>query len=206
MIPGPAYRIQTKRLLIRSYNPEDAALLEAAIKGSLEHLKPWMPWAHNEYEETIQSRIERLRHFRGWFDQDQDYIYGIFTPDQMRLIGGTGLHKRAGEGALEIGYWIHQDFINQGLATEAAAALTNIGFEIHHVARMEIHCDPANVRSAAVARKLGYEHEATLKKHYRFLESWRDLEIWTLHRKNYPNSPSKKAVFKAYDAANRRIN
>jgi len=205
MIPGPAYTIVTQRLVIRCYNPEDAPLLEASVKESLEHLKPWMPWAHYESQETLQTRIDRLRRLRAKFDQSQDFGYGLFNPEQTRLLGGAGLHTRAGEGALEIGYWIHKDFINKGLATETASALTRVGFEIHDVARMEIHCDPANLRSAAVPRKLGYTQEAILRQHTPFLEEWRDSSIWTLLREDYPRSPSKSAVIEAYDAAHRRI-
>ena len=47
---GPAYRIETDRLIIRCYNPEDADLLAKSIWESLEHLKPWMPWVHSEPE------------------------------------------------------------------------------------------------------------------------------------------------------------
>jgi RimJ/RimL family protein N-acetyltransferase len=205
MIPGPAYRIVTKRLVIRCYNPEDASLLEISIRESLDHLKPWMPWAHNESQETLQTKIERLRLFRARFDQSQDYIYGIFNPDQSRLLGGTGLHTRIGFGALEIGYWIHKDFVNQGLATETASALTKVGFEINEVSRMEIHCDPGNLRSSAVARKLGYTHEATLKNHVRFLDGWRDTAIWTLMHDDYPRTPSIEMELSAFDAANRQI-
>jgi RimJ/RimL family protein N-acetyltransferase len=205
MIPGPAYRIITKRLVIRCYNPEDAPLVAASVTESLDHLKPWMPWAHSEPQENLQTRIERLRQFRGRFDQNQDYIYGIFDLEQTRLLGGTGLHTRAGDGALEIGYWIHKDFINQGLATESVSALTKIGFEINEVSRMEIHCDPANLRSAAIPRKLGYTHEATLRKHTRFLDGWRDSAVWTLFLEEYPKTPSKLIDIKAFDAANRRI-
>jgi len=75
MIPSPVYRIVTKRLIIRCYNPEDSPLFESSISESLEHLKPWMPWAHTESEETLQSR---MRSFRSLFDQNQDFIYGIF--------------------------------------------------------------------------------------------------------------------------------
>jgi len=58
------------------------------------------------------------------------------------VLGSTGLHTRVGAGAREIGYWIHQDYINQGLATEATAALTKVAFAIDQVTRIEIHCDP----------------------------------------------------------------
>jgi RimJ/RimL family protein N-acetyltransferase len=205
MIPGPAYRIVTKRFIIRCYNPEDAPLLESAVSENLDHLKPWMPWAHTESEETLQTRIERLRRFRSLFDQNQDFIYGIFSLDQKQLVGGTGLHTRAGKSALEIGYWIHKNYINLGYATETASALTKVGFEIHQVARMEIHCDPRNTRSAAIPHKLGYTLEATLRKHTPFLDDWRDSEIWTMHQDEYPDSLSKKCEIETFDAANRRI-
>jgi RimJ/RimL family protein N-acetyltransferase len=205
MIPGPAYRIVTSRLVIRCYNPSDAILLTEAVQESVEHLKPWMPWAHTEDKETLQTRIDRLRRFRSFFDQSQDFIYGIFSPGEKRLLGGTGLHTRLGPGTLEIGYWIHKDFINQGLATETASALTRVGFEIHNVQRMEIHCDPGNFRSASVPRKLGYTLEATLLKHTPFLDEWRDSQIWVLHREAYNNSPASKFALEAYDAAGRKI-
>jgi len=45
-----AYRIQTDRLLIRCYSPEDAPKLKEAIDASLDHLRPWMPWAKDDPE------------------------------------------------------------------------------------------------------------------------------------------------------------
>ena len=115
-ISGPAYRIVTDRLIIRCYHPIDAPLLKEAIDASVEHLRPWMPWVESE-PELLQTKIDRLRRFRGEFDLGHDFIYGIFDSTESKLLGGTGLHIRAGENAREIGYWIHADFINQGLAT-----------------------------------------------------------------------------------------
>jgi RimJ/RimL family protein N-acetyltransferase len=195
----PAYSIQTERTILRCWNPEDAALLNQAVKESQEHLKPWMPWAKGEIP-SLEERIGWLRHCRGQFDLDHDYVLGIFDPEQKRVLGGSGLHTRPGKGALEIGYWIHKNFINQGYATEVAAALTKVAFEVMQVNRVEIHCDPENVRSAAVPRKLGYTLEAVLKQRVEINEgSWRDSMIWTLFATEYPSSPSAKAKIKAHD-------
>jgi len=101
--------------------------------------------------------------------------------------------------------WIHKDLINLGYATETASALTKVGFEIHQAARMEIHCDPRNAKSAAVPHKLGYTLEATLRKQPPSLDNWRDSEIWTILQEEYPNSLLKKSDIEAYGAANRRI-
>jgi len=60
-----------------------------------------MPWAHNE-PQTLEEKVELVRGFRGQFDTDQDYVYGIFSRDESEVLGGTGLHKRHGEDAFEI--------------------------------------------------------------------------------------------------------
>lgn len=203
--PGPAYRIHTARLVIRCWNPEDAPLLQAAIDENLEHLHPWMPWSHDE-PEPIQTKIDRLRRFRGLFDLDDDFIYAIFDRDETRVLGGTGLLTRLGPEVREIGYWIHRSFLNQGLATESSAALTRVAFEIDQVRRVEIHCDPRNVRSAAVPRKLGFTHEATLRQRTPDHEgTFHDRMIWTLLADEFATSPAASAAIEAFDAAGRRI-
>ncbi|MFN8403104.1 MAG: GNAT family protein [Anaerolineales bacterium] len=199
-IVNPAYRIETARLVVRCYNPADATLLADSVRESVEHLKPWMPWAHNE-PEPFEYKAKRVVEFRGKFDLGQDYTYGIFNREETRLLGGTGLHTRLGEKQLEIGYWIHKDFVKQGLVTESTAALIKVAFEIIHVHRIEIHCDPRNAASAAVPRKLGFTHEGTLRAKTPFLDRWSDSMIWGLLESEYPNSPAVKAEIKAFDAA-----
>ena len=204
-IPGPAYRIVTPRLVIRCRKPEDAPLIAAAIEASMEHLRPWMNWIADEPTD-LQERVSRLRRFRGQFDLDQNYGYGLFDRDEREMLGAVGLHTDPGEGALEIGYWIHVAHTNQGLATEAAAALTRVAFEVHGIRRVEIHCDARNARSAAVPRKLGYTHEATL--HNRGVDYQgkpRDMMVWSLFADGYPGSQAARAKIEAYDALGRRI-
>jgi RimJ/RimL family protein N-acetyltransferase len=204
-IPGPAYRIQTERLVLRCWDPRDAPLLQAAIDASLEHLWDWMQWARGEPQD-LQTKIGLLRRFRGNFDLGNDFVYGIFNPEESQVLGGTGFHTQVGKDALEIGYWIHVDFINRGLATETARALTRVAFTVNEVKRVEIHCDSDNVRSAAVPRKLGFVHEATLRR--RDVTPGgepRDTMIWTLLDDEFPDSPAASAAIQAFDAIGRRI-
>jgi len=204
-VPGPAYRVRTRRLLVRCWDPTDAVLLKTAVDESLEHLRPWMPWASDEPQD-LQAKIKLLRRFRGKFDLGQDFVYGVFSPDEDKVLGSSGLHTRVGKEAREIGYWIHVDHINQGLATEVAAALTKVAFEIDGLQRVEIHCDPDNARSAAIARKLGFIHEGTLRRRTIGAQGeWRDSMIWTLFAEEYATSIAERAEIEAYDAAGRRI-
>jgi RimJ/RimL family protein N-acetyltransferase len=202
---GPAYRVCTPRLVVRCWNPEDAPLLKAALDSSLEHLRPWMPWSRSEPQE-LDTLIARMRRWRGNFDLGSDFVYGIFNRDETAVWGGTGLHTRAGERAREIGYWIHVDQINRGLATEAAGALTKIAFEVDGMHRVEIHCNPKNERSAAVARKLGYVHEATLRQRVSDgAGGYQDSMVWTLLAEDYHASPAAEVAVSACDAAGREI-
>lgn len=201
-IPSPVYRIETDRLVLRCWEPKDAHLLQEAAAASKEHLLPFMPWAINE-PQTVDEKLERMRNFRSKFDRGEDFVYGIFIPDESRAIGGTGLHTRVSGNALEIGYWLHKDFTGQGLITESTAALTKVAFEIYHVDRMEIHCSVENLASAAVPRRLGYIHEATRRGLAWANGNETDSMIWTLFADEYPATPSKEIKIKAFDAIGR---
>ncbi|MEW5929317.1 MAG: GNAT family protein [Gemmatimonadota bacterium] len=203
-LPGPAYRVHTPRLVVRCWEPRDAPLLSAAVEASLEHLRAWMPWAAAEPKD-LETRIEDLRRFRGNFDLGVDLMYGIFDRPEARVLGGTGLHTRAGERR-EVGYWIHAGHVGRGLATEAAAALTRVAFEVERVRRLEIRCDPLNARSAAIPAKLGFRHEATLRGDALAPDGGpRDTMVWGLLADEYPESPAMASIVEAFDAVGRRI-
>jgi RimJ/RimL family protein N-acetyltransferase len=204
-IPGPAYRVETARLVLRCWNPVDAPLLKLAVDESLEHILPWMPWAIDEPIDP-QTRIERLRTMRANFDLGQEFIYGAFNLGETIVLGGSGLHCQLEGSAREIGYWIHKDHVNRGLATELSAALTKVAFEVDGVDRVEIHMDPKNARSAAVPRKLGFQHEATLQRRATTTDGRpRDTMIWTLFADDYPDSPPAGAQLAAYDVIGRKL-
>ena len=198
----PPYVIRTPRLVLRCWQPADAPLLKDALDTSLDHLRPWMPWAASE-PQPLDEKVELLRLFRGQFDLGQDFVYGIFSADESEVVGGTGLHTRIGEAALEIGYWIRASRVGEGLATETAAALTRVAFEVCDVDRVEIRVDPENVRSLAVPRKLGFVQEATLRrrlppKHGE--RGLRDVIVFALFRDELAGSPAASIELVAEDA------
>ncbi len=195
----PAYRIETERTILRCWQPTDAEILLHALTQSIDHLRDWMPWAANE-PTTLEEKITLLRRWRAEFDLDSDYTYGIFSLEETEVWGGTGLHKRLTGNALEIGYWIRADLINRGLATEISAALTKVAFCVNKVDRVEIHCDPANVRSAAIPRKLGFTQEALLRRRATATDgSPIDMMIWTLFLDQLGNTSVADAQVRAFD-------
>jgi RimJ/RimL family protein N-acetyltransferase len=204
MSSSPAYRIETNRLVIRCWEPRDAPLVHTAILDNLDHLKPWMPWAHDE-PKSLEQRIDLLRQFRGKFDLGEDFTYAIFNSDESEVLGGTGLHTRQGKGLREIGYWIRADRTGQGYATESTAALVKVAFEVDQARRVEIRCDPVNEISAAIPRKLGFTNEGTLRHREEFLGAGRDTQVWSLLVHEYPASPSSDLSIRAYDVMGRLL-
>ena len=186
--------------VIRCWDPRDAPLLKEAVDSSLEHLRAWMPWAYHEPQE-LDAKAALLRQFRGNFDLGQDFVFGIFSADETRVLGGTGLHTRVGEGAFEIGYWVRADAVRQGIATTVAGALTRVGIELGGADRIEIRVDVDNEVSCRIPRRLGYREEGVLRRRLPTHDGspQRDAVIFSMFAEDLAGSPAAVVPFAAFD-------
>jgi RimJ/RimL family protein N-acetyltransferase len=151
----PPERLEGDGVVLRRPTPDDDRSIAVAIAASLEHLRPWMAWADDGATTPERRRDYLARVEEGWA-AGSDFAYVILDPAEACVLGGTGLHRRVGPGAIEIGYWVHVDHGGRGVATATARVATEAALALPDVERVEIHCDEANVRSAAVPRRLGY--------------------------------------------------
>jgi RimJ/RimL family protein N-acetyltransferase len=199
------YRVETPRLVVRCWSPEDAHALKAAEDESREHLRPFMLWA-DRLPEPLAEVIDKLRLFRAWFDTGEDFYFGVFDKDGGGCVGGAGLHPRVGKGGIEIGYWTHGAHVRRGIATEVAGALTRAAFEVTRLRWVEIRCAASNVASAGVPRGLGFAHEATLRQRL-VLPSGEidDTLVFTLLARDYEASAARRIPFTAFDATGRTL-
>ncbi len=158
---------QTERLVLRAPRPGDGEELRAAITESLAELRPWLPWAQ-EAPDT-QSAEENVRFARADFLLRRDLRFPLYLrSDPEVLVGSTGLHRIDwAADRFEIGYWIRTRFAGQGYATEAARGIAAFALRELGAQRLEIWCDARNTGSAAVARRLGFHLEGTLRDRYR---------------------------------------
>lgn len=142
--------------MLRRHAPDDVAALSRAIAESREHLLPWMAWAAHEPQSDVQ-RAQRISDWRASWDAATNFSMAMVDPaDETRIIGGTGLHPRGGPRTIEIGYWVHADWVGRGVATEASQLLTTAALDLDAFDAVEICHDRANRASGAVPRKLGY--------------------------------------------------
>ena len=156
----PAAHVQGSRVLIRRHHPDDAAALHAAISDSVDHLRPWMPWAKLEPLQ-LSARQTLIAEWIERWDAGDDFNYAIV--EAGTLVGGCGLHRRVGPLGLEIGYWTRSNAIGRGVATDAARCLVKAAFDMAGIDCVEIHHDIANIASGRIPARLGFtlmdEHE-----------------------------------------------
>ncbi|MFL5927097.1 MAG: GNAT family N-acetyltransferase [Gaiellaceae bacterium] len=193
--------------MIRCYEPDDAPLLKTVVDASLDHLRPWMPWARFE-PQTLDEKVELCRSFRGQFDLDQNYVYGVFTPDESEQLGGSGFHKRSHDGSLEIGYWVAAGAVGRGIATEVTAVQVRVGFEVCDLDRIDIQVEPRNEASLAIPRKLGFKEEGTLRRRLDpggEGEQRRDSIVFSMLREELEGSPCAAYAYSAYDVIGRQV-
>lgn len=150
-------------LLLRRVQQADAEPVARSVRQSLEHLRPWMPWATPAAATTPAQEARCAEAVELW-ERGSDFIYHAFLPDLPGVVGSFGLHGRVGPHGFEIGYWVHAVHAGRGYATHAARALTTAALAIPAIETVEIRCDESNYRSAAIPRKLEYRYDRSIDR------------------------------------------
>jgi RimJ/RimL family protein N-acetyltransferase len=177
-------------LTLHAFDPAYAASMAEAVNVSLDHLRPWMPWATAVV--TVKDEATLLADFARRAASGTEFGYHLVLDDAV--VGGAGLHLRNGPGVMEIGYWVHAHFVGRGFASSAARALTHEAFSLGVVDRVEIHCDAANGASAAVPQRLGY---SLIDRRPRTPQAPSDTDtelVWAVERAQWPGAVSENAL------------
>ncbi len=165
-VPGT---IHTARLLLRAWHPRDAAALKPVLERNVEYLAPWIP-AHAATPAPVLELEQRLASYASDFAVDNAWRYAVYNLAGATLLGAASLHPRvehervpyAESDRVEMGYWIREDMMGRGYATEAARALLATASALPRFGMAEIRCDERNTPSAAVPRRLGFALRETL--------------------------------------------
>ncbi|MFD7166778.1 GNAT family N-acetyltransferase [Streptomyces violascens] len=94
--------------------------------------------------------------------EDRDYTLGAFRKDTGALVGSYCL-TLISRGVWELGYWAVKEQRGRGYSVEAAQALCDWGWGTLDVHRIEWWAMAGNTGSRAVAEKLGFTVEGTLR-------------------------------------------
>ena len=149
-----SFVLQTARLSLRRFRPDDAEAIFAIIGDDI--AMQYYPKTFNR-SDAVQWIERNLRRYR-------EHGYGLFavtlkgSPD---VIGDCGVIKQdvEGETLLEVGYHLRRDQWGHGYATEAARACMGLAFHSYGADKVISLIRPENVPSRRVAERNGMKLE-----------------------------------------------
>jgi RimJ/RimL family protein N-acetyltransferase len=148
--------LETKRLIIRHYIPEDLDTLFDIFCDP--KVKTYLPDAPTTYEKAR----EELEWFQNGHPKNPKLgLWGTIHKDTGQFIGSCGLLPLTidGKPEIELSYMLARFYWGQGLGTEAAKAVLSYGFEQLGLQRVICLVDPENLRSVNVAKNIGMTFE-----------------------------------------------
>ena len=155
--------IETEHLLLRPPEPGDEVPLNKLIHRSKESLKLWLPWAHDT---RISTTLQFVEHAVEQWDSSKQTKFPmvIFHKEDACLIGCSGFNEKSNPSVpfYEPGYWLDTRYTGRGLATEFTTALTRYAFGKLNAKRVQLSIQANNTQSINVAKRCGFELEATL--------------------------------------------
>ncbi|MDJ0363682.1 GNAT family N-acetyltransferase [Hymenobacter sp. H14-R3] len=147
--------LETPRLLLRPYEPADAAAFFTVLDQSRERLKTSFPDRLRAVPNQAAAPAQ-LAAFTDDWQAGRFYVLGIWLRETLDYLGDICLMPQR-HGQAEIGYYLAAEAEGQGYAREALAAVCRFGFGRQVEAqRLLIRCYADNARAQAVARALGF--------------------------------------------------
>jgi RimJ/RimL family protein N-acetyltransferase len=153
--------VETDRLLLRRWHHDDLDALTRVFR------KPevwWFPfkrgWTAEETEVFLGQKLSEWES-RGWSQ------WAVVTKEHRALIGFLGLSPPEFlpevMPTVEVGWRIDPDYWGKGFATEGGRAALDFGFEVLELDEIVSICEPENVASSRVMKRLGMIHDRDTK-------------------------------------------
>jgi len=142
--------LETSRLLLRTFTPDDAALIyelnldPEVIRYTGDPVKD-LAHAREVLEKTIIPQYALYNHGR----------WAVHVKPDLEFIGWCGLKTRPERNEIDLGYRFLKKAWGKGYATEAAFATLKYGFEKQGLKRIVGRAMPQNHGSLRVLEKCG---------------------------------------------------
>ena len=163
---SPDFEISSCRLTLRLIPSADATQLSKLLKNS-PSLHQWLDWCHKDltFDEVHEFILAtRLNWIKG-----QAFGFGVYESNTQHVIGMVAITELYPcFNMASLGYWIADDYQNQGHAKEAIQTLVTFCFNTLNLTRLEIVCDPDNAASHAVIKSVGAKQESLARNRYIF--------------------------------------
>ncbi|WP_069169704.1 GNAT family N-acetyltransferase [Streptomyces griseus] len=149
--------LTTQRLLLRPHDPSDEDAVFAACQDP--DIQRWTDLPQ-PYERKHAASYLRDVVPRGWHDETM-YHFAALHRESGVLVASVNVHRHSDTWG--IGYWTVAEHRGRGYATESVRALADWSFTARGVQRLEWRAEAGNMGSWAVAEKVGFLREGTLR-------------------------------------------
>ncbi|MGW2866003.1 GNAT family N-acetyltransferase [Streptomyces sp. NPDC001205] len=167
--------IETPRLRLRRFRPDDAAAL-AAYRSDPD-IARYQIWESPLTPAGAAAVVER------YMDQEPDepgwFQYAIELHDRPGLVGDLGVDLDDNRLQAELGITLSPALHHQGYATEAltAIAASLFGQGLH---RLSAECDARNTASARMLERVGFQREGLRPEYTWNRGEWSDAQLYGL--------------------------
>lgn len=155
-------KLETKRLIIRSYKEEDLMECFQLMRAKeLFHYLDMSVMTFDEYNDLFRWLMES---YKVDFDQDFKYSFNVTLKDTGKHIGWVGIGGIGYDHSIKEIFWlIGKDYQNNGYASEAAAVLLDYGFNVIGLDEIVAICKPENVASEKVMKNIGLKYQGIIE-------------------------------------------
>lgn len=143
-------------LLLRDLSTVETA--HELTLANLERLRAWEQWAHGP-QSLEGMRLFTRQQLQAWLEER---ALPLMIAVEGEPVGAVGSRVDTWTGTAEIGYWIDAAHEGRGLVRRSVAAVVEHLLARPDVHRVEIRTSAHNVRSRALAERLGFVLEGTL--------------------------------------------
>jgi ribosomal-protein-serine acetyltransferase len=177
-VRDPDLRIRIdERTELRLLREEDAGVLFAVVDADRDHLRAHLSWVDKNTgpEDTLTFIREGLLRFsRGMAIQTAIWLDG-------RPVGcvGTAAVDRE-NGMMEIGYWLSRELEGTGLMHRCCVTFIDHLITGEGLNRIVIRASLDNVRSLALAERLGFTMEGIQREGYLLHGSYIDTAMYSM--------------------------
>jgi ribosomal-protein-serine acetyltransferase len=164
-------------LELRPFTQNDAQTLHELITANRNHLDQWMRWSARV--QTLEDIHDFIQKAEERYQANDSFHVGLWYRGQ--LAGGIACRDvNYDSHHAEIGYWLGEEFVGKGLVAKSCRAVIRHLFEQEQMHRIEIQCTTDNVRSRAVAERLGFTFEGVKRESEWITDSFRDHALYSL--------------------------
>jgi RimJ/RimL family protein N-acetyltransferase len=160
---------------LRDLTADDAEVFAAHVASDLERLAEFLAWP--ERTDNPEGALAFIQPYAEQAD-GRRLIAGIWADGA--LVGGIVLfHHDEASAVIELGCWAVA--AAEGMGAVRAACLEGLRLaRSWGVERVQWHCDPRNTRSVALALRLGFVPEGTLRSSYPLRGRRLDTAVYSL--------------------------